>query len=108
MTTQIVRFLLERAVFRVAFVTFRLIVSDMLRCGHRPALSLNAPGPIYPGLEGLAFVPPFIEGRGAFLSDQDLAVSTHEPSVGERVPGLAVHNARPLDPHSGWHDRRYV
>jgi hypothetical protein len=37
-------------------------------------MSLNAPGPIYLGLEGLAFVPPFIEGRGAFLSDQDLAL----------------------------------
>ena len=76
-------------------------------------MSLNAPGPIYPGLEGLAFVPPFIEGRGAFLSDQDLALfdivtAPHEPSVGERVPGLAVHNARPLDPHSGWHDRWYA
>jgi hypothetical protein len=52
-------------------------------CGHDIDSDLHAPVPIYP--EGLAFFPPFREGHGAFVSDQDLALSVRirdfEPQV---------------------------
>ena len=35
--------------------------------------TFNTPVPIYP--EGLAFFPPFLEGHGAFVCDQDLAIT---------------------------------
>jgi hypothetical protein len=35
--------------------------------------TFNAPVPIHP--EGLAFFPPFLEGHGAFVCDQDLSLT---------------------------------
>jgi hypothetical protein len=63
--TQIVRFLLERG------LRFR----NLGFCGHAlmSTATFNAPVPIHP--EGLAFFPPFLEGHGAFVCDQDLALT---------------------------------
>jgi hypothetical protein len=56
-----------------------------------------APVPIYPELldsEGRAFFPPFLEGHGvyngAFVCDQDLALTVRIRDVNRRFGGLQV------------------
>ncbi len=51
-------------------------------CNH------DAPVPIYP--EGLAFVLPFLESRGAFVSNQDLAPTVSIRDLNRRVGGLVL------------------
>ncbi len=82
--TQIVRFLLERGLrFRSYNLGF---------CGHdlMETATFNAPVPIYP--EGLAFFPPFLEGHGAFVRDQDLALTVRIRDLNRsfQVGGLQV------------------
>ena len=40
--------------------------------------------------EGLAFVPPFLEGRGAFVCDEDLAPTVRIRDLNRRFGGLQV------------------
>ena len=47
-----------------------------------------APVPIHP--EGLAFFPPFLEGHGAFVCDQDLALTVRIRDFNRRFGGLQV------------------
>ena len=44
--------------------------------------------PIYP--KGLAFFPPFLEGHGAFVCDQDLAPTVRIRDLKRRFGGLHV------------------
>ncbi len=44
--------------------------------------------PIYP--EGLAFFAPFLEGHGAFVCDQDLALPIRIRDLNRRFGGLQV------------------
>jgi hypothetical protein len=52
--------------------------------------TFNAPVPIYPELEGLAFFPPFLEGHGAFVCGQDLALTDRIRDLNRRFGGLQV------------------
>ena len=83
--TQIVRFLLERG------LRFR----NLGFCGHglmaRETATFNAPVPIYPeGLAAAAFFkfPPFLEGHGAFVRDQDLALTVRIRDFNRRFGNL--------------------
>jgi hypothetical protein len=85
--TQIVRFLLERG------LRFR----NLGFCGHdlmyTATSGFNAPVPIHP--EGLAFFPPFLEGHGAFVCDQDSDLALTSSTVrirdfNRRFGGLQV------------------
>ena len=71
--TQIIR-------FRVLLEALRggLRFRNLGFCGHdvMETATFNAPVPVYP--EGRAFFPPFLEGHGAFVCDQDLALA-HGP-----------------------------
>jgi len=49
---------------------------------------VNAPVPIYP--EGLAFFPPFLEGHGALVCDQDPALTVRIRDLNRRFGGLHV------------------
>jgi hypothetical protein len=40
--------------------------------------------------EGLAFFPPFLEGHGAFVCDQDLALTVRIRDLKRRLSGLHV------------------
>jgi hypothetical protein len=52
--------------------------------------SIDAPVPIYP--KGPAFLPPFLEGHGAFACDQpeDLALTVRIRDLSRRFGGLQV------------------
>ncbi len=78
--TEIVRFLLEGG------LRFR----NLGFCGHdlMETATFNAPVPPYP--EGLAFYPPFLEGHGVFVSDQDLALTVRIRDLNRRFGGLQV------------------
>ena len=80
--TEIVRFLLERG------LRFR----NLGFCGHdlmeTATFNALAPVPVYP--EGLAFFPPFLEGHGAFVCDQDLALTVRIRDLNRRFGGLQV------------------
>ena len=78
--TLIVRFLLEGG----------LRTSNLGFCGHdlRKTATFNASVPIYP--EGLAFIPPFLEGHGAFVCDQDRAPTVRIRDLNRRFSGLQV------------------
>ena len=78
--TQIVRFLLEGG------LRFR----NPGYCGHDliETATFNAPVPVYP--ERLAFFPPFLEGHGAFIRDQDLALTVRIRDLNRRFGGLQV------------------
>ena len=82
--SEIVRFLLERG------LRFR----NLGFCGHDLmwTATFNAPQcttvPIYP--EGLAFFSPFLEGHGAFVCDQDLALTVRIRDFNRRFGGLQV------------------
>ena len=78
--TQIVRFLLKGG------LRFR----NLGFCGHdlMETATFNAPVPVYP--EGLAFFPPFLEGHGAFVCDQDLALTVRIRDLNRRFGGLQV------------------
>ena len=81
--TQIARFLLERG------LRFR----NLGFCGHdlMETATFNAPVPVYP--EGLAFFPPILEGHGAFVCDQDLALTSSTVRIRDfnrRFGGLQV------------------
>ena len=80
--TQIVRFLLECG------LRFRNL--DFCGLGHdlMKTATFNAPVPIYP--EGLAFFPPFLEGHGAFVCDQDLSLPVRIRDLNRRFDGLQV------------------
>ena len=84
--TQIVRFLLERG------LRFRNLTSSFLRtrtsCDIAETATFNAPVPIHP--ERLAFFPPFLEGHGAFVRDQDLALTVRIRDLNRRFGGLQV------------------
>jgi hypothetical protein len=78
--TLIVRFLLERG---LRFRNLSFGGHDLIKTA-----TFNAPVPIYP--EGLAFAPPFLEGHGAFVCDQDLALTVRIRDFNRRFGGLQV------------------
>ena len=59
-------------------------------CGHdlMETATFKAPLPVYPGPGdglGLAFFPPFLEGHGAFVCDQDLALTVRIRDLNRRL-----------------------
>ncbi len=92
--TQIVRFLLERGLrFRNNGVCGRDLIKTHSQAERRPASAMHLYRSTRRLAGGLAaFIPPFLEGHGAFACDQDLQVAptVRIRDLNRRFSGLQI------------------
>ncbi len=79
--TQIVRFLLERG---LRFRNLGFCGHDLMYSKQRPSMHLYRPA----RFQGPAFFTPLLEGHGAFVCDQDPALTVRIRDLNRRFGGL--------------------